>query len=103
MKILYENIEKGKLKLPKYLSNDARKIIAKMLSRDPKKRPTLPQLMKDPFFADIDWDLLEAKLIKPPQILCKSDPKKQDLEKSKKRKEEEMLFESDGDEERGYS
>ena len=42
MKILYENIEKGKLKLPKYLSNDARKIIAKMLSRDPKKRPTLP-------------------------------------------------------------
>ena len=41
MKVLYENIEKGKLKLPKYLSNEAKKMITKMLNKDPKKRPTL--------------------------------------------------------------
>jgi hypothetical protein len=27
MKILYENIEKGKLKLPKYLSSEAKKVL----------------------------------------------------------------------------
>ena len=40
-----------------------------MLSRDPKKRPTLPELMKDPFFSDIDWDKLANKEIEPPQVL----------------------------------
>lgn len=56
MKILYENIEKGKLSLPKYLSKEARKVVQRMLNKDPKKRPTLDDLMKDPFFDDIDWD-----------------------------------------------
>jgi serine/threonine protein kinase len=41
MKVLYENIEKGKLKLPKYLSNEAKKVITRLLNKDPKKRPTL--------------------------------------------------------------
>lgn len=31
------------------------------------------QLMKDPFFADIDWDKLERKELDPPQILKKED------------------------------
>ena len=61
MQILYENIQKGKLTLPKYLSKEARKICLKMLHKDPKKRPTLEQLMTDPFFDDIDWELLEKK------------------------------------------
>jgi len=29
--------------------------------------------MKDPFFADIDWDKLEKKELDPPQILKKED------------------------------
>jgi serine/threonine protein kinase len=41
MKILFENIEKGKLKLPKYLSSEAKKCLMKMLHKDPKKRPTM--------------------------------------------------------------
>lgn len=59
MKVLYENIEKGKLKLPKYLSNDARKVLLRLLNRDPKKRPSMDQLMHDPFFKGIDWAALE--------------------------------------------
>ena len=71
MQILYENIQKGKLSLPKYLSKEARKICVKMLNKDPKKRPTLEQLMSDPFFEDIDWDLLQKKKLSPPVILQK--------------------------------
>ena len=32
-----------------------------MLQKDPKKRPNLVQIMSDPFFGDIDWELLEKK------------------------------------------
>ena len=55
IKILYQNIEKGKLKIPNYLSKEASKCLLKMLNRNPNKRPRLEQLMKDPFFADINW------------------------------------------------
>ena len=41
MKILYENIEKGRLKLPKYLSNEAKKCVQRLLHKDPKKRPSM--------------------------------------------------------------
>jgi hypothetical protein len=35
------NIEKGNLKMPKYLTTEAKKFLAKILTRDPKKRPSL--------------------------------------------------------------
>ena len=38
IKILYQNIEKGKLKIPKYLSNEAKKCLQRMLNRNPSKR-----------------------------------------------------------------
>jgi serine/threonine protein kinase len=44
VKILYQNIEKGKLKIPKYLSSEAKKCLLKMLHRNPAKRPSLEQL-----------------------------------------------------------
>jgi hypothetical protein len=31
------------------------------LNKDPKKRPSLAELKKDPFFADINWEKLEKK------------------------------------------
>jgi serine/threonine protein kinase len=40
IKILYQNIEKGKLKIPKYLSSEAKKCLHKMLHKSPNKRPT---------------------------------------------------------------
>jgi len=89
MDILYQNIQKGKLKLPKYLSNEAKRCLQRLLNKDPSKRPSLRQLKKDPFFADIDWNMLEKKELAPPQILTReaSDPKEED--------EEDMLFEKD--------
>ena len=41
IKILYLNIEKGKLKIPNYLSKEASKCLLKMLNRNPNKRPRL--------------------------------------------------------------
>jgi serine/threonine protein kinase len=61
IRILYQNIEKGKLKLPKYLSTESKKCLLHMLHKNPSKRPTLTQLMKDKFFKDIDWGKLERK------------------------------------------
>lgn len=92
MKILYENIEKGKLKLPKYLSNEAKKCLQRLLNKDPKKRPSMEAIMKDPFFADIDWDALARKELEPPQQLSKNH----EIPSSKKQTDDElMLFEKD--------
>lgn len=44
IKILYQNIEKGKLKIPKYLTKEAKSCLLKMLHRNPAKRPTMDQL-----------------------------------------------------------
>ena len=44
-----------------------------MLNRNPSKRPKLDQLMKDPFFKDIDWKKLEKKELPPPMILKKGN------------------------------
>jgi serum/glucocorticoid-regulated kinase 2 len=92
IKILYQNIEKGKLKIPKYLSNDAKKCLQRMLNRNPAKRPKMAQLMKDPFFADIDWKKLEARELAPPTILCRN-VEHSTAKKSNEEDDMAMLFE----------
>lgn len=72
IKVLYENIEKGKLKVPKYLSTQAKKLLPQLLHKDPRKRPTLLSLRKDPFFADLDWDKLSRRELQPPSLLLKN-------------------------------
>lgn len=67
------------------------------MNKDPKKRPSLKDIKKDPFFADIDWDKLYRKEISPPMILLKDNLKKDEVdEKMNGSKDElEMLFEKD--------
>ena len=57
--------------MPKYLSKNSRTILLRMLNKDPKKRPSMDQLKKDPFFEGIDWSKLEQKKYKPPTKLGK--------------------------------
>ena len=52
--------------MPKYLTTEAKKFLLRILNKDPKKRPSLKDLKKDPFFAEIDWNKLEKKEILPP-------------------------------------
>mmetsp|Transcript_30292 Transcript_30292/g.46305 ORF Transcript_30292/g.46305 Transcript_30292/m.46305 type:complete len:145 (-) Transcript_30292:26-460(-) len=98
MKVLYDNINRGKLKLPKYLSNEAKKLLQKILNKDPKKRPSIDQLISDPFFEEIDWDLLLKKELSPPTVLCRSDRETSQTAKvahGGANEEDEMFFEKD--------
>ena len=92
LKLLYQNIERGNLKLPKYLSSEAKKFLAKILHKDPKKRPTLEQIKKHAFFAEIDWAKLARRELVPPTIMTK--PKEEEKGRDKEQEELEQLFES---------
>jgi hypothetical protein len=39
------------------------------LHKDPKKRPSLEQIKKDPFFSEIDWAKLARREVMPPSTL----------------------------------
>jgi len=80
LNILYNNIEKGRLKLPSYLSSEAIAVLKvrltvskwqKLLVKDPEKRISLANLKKEPFFAETDWDRLLQKADPPPVLLLK--------------------------------
>ena len=70
---LFNSIKAIKIKYPKYLSNEAIDILQKFFVKDPEKRlgngeNGLNDIKSHPFFAEIDWDNLLAKKIKPPFI-----------------------------------
>ena len=48
--ILYKKITDGKFKTPKYLSENCKDILHKILNVDPKKRYTIKQIKKHPWF-----------------------------------------------------
>lgn len=53
--------------------------------------------MKDPFFADIDWNLLEKRILDPPIILQKKSKNKKAIKMEKEKEEISMLFEDPND------
>jgi len=67
--LMYEKILYAPLSIPDTFSEDAKDIIQKLLDRDPIKRLSDPDLIKQhPFFKTIDWTLLENKGISPPFV-----------------------------------
>lgn len=88
--VLYNNIQKGKLKIPKYLSKPAKSILLRMLHKEPQRRPTIEQVKKDPFFSGINWDLLTLKRYRPPIKLDK--PPKTKREEENKRELSDILI-----------
>lgn len=72
---LYENIQRGPLKLPNFLSEESRSLIIALLNRNPHKRlgagPTgAKEIKKHIFFRNIDWKKAENRLlpVPPPYI-----------------------------------
>ena len=70
---LFNSIKAIKIKYPKYLSNEAVDLLQKFFVKDPEKRlgsgeHGLNNIKSHPFFAEIDWDSLLHKKIKPPFI-----------------------------------
>ena len=68
---MYKNIAFGKVRFPKdTLSQAGREFVKGLLNRNPKHRlgakGDAAELMKEPFFDDIDWDAMMKKNVVPP-------------------------------------
>ncbi|EXJ67869.1 AGC/AKT protein kinase [Cladophialophora psammophila CBS 110553] len=68
---MYKNIAFGKVRFPRdALSTEGRNFVKGLLNRNPKHRlgahGDAEELMRHPFFADIDWDALGKKNLVPP-------------------------------------
>ncbi|KAH7039709.1 kinase-like domain-containing protein [Microdochium trichocladiopsis] len=68
---MYKNIAFGKVRFPRdTLSQEGRNFVKGLLNRNPKHRlgaiDDAEELMRHPFFNDIEWDVLGRKLIAPP-------------------------------------
>jgi len=67
---MYDKILRGVLKFPPFMSENAKDLIAKLLSRDPETRlgskEDAKELMNHPFFEGIDWQKLYNREYKPP-------------------------------------
>jgi protein-serine/threonine kinase len=68
---MYKNIAFGKVRFPRdALSTEGRNFVKGLLNRNPKHRlgatRDAEELKAHPFFADIDWEALAKKNVKPP-------------------------------------
>lgn len=68
---MYKNIAFGKVRFPRdALSTEGRNFVKGLLNRNPNHRlgakADADELMAHPFFADVDWEALGRKDIKPP-------------------------------------
>ncbi|CAD8149198.1 unnamed protein product [Paramecium octaurelia] len=76
--VLKENIRKAPLRIPKFLSQEAKDIIIKLLIRDPKKRlgckEDAKEIKNHPWFNDIDWQDCYNKKLQPPKPLIFHKP-----------------------------
>lgn len=68
---MYKNIAFGKVRFPKdALSVEGRNFVKGLLNRNPRHRlgahGDAQELMDQPFFSDVDWELMAAKKIQPP-------------------------------------
>ncbi|OMJ83362.1 hypothetical protein SteCoe_15766 [Stentor coeruleus] len=70
---LFNNIQRGKLKMPTFVSNEARNLIKVLLQRDPNKRlgaskKDAEEVKADPFFKGTNWEAYMNKQVKPPSF-----------------------------------
>ena len=68
---MFNNIQRGKLKIPTALSGDARGLLKELLNRDPLKRlgsrRDAEEVKENPFFYGINWDSVLRKELRPPK------------------------------------
>ncbi|CAN6604942.1 serine/threonine-protein kinase Ypk3p [Trichomonascus vanleenenianus] len=76
---IIEKIKKTKLKLPYYLSADAKDFLTRLLRKDPSKRlgyKDINKIKQHRFFRKIDWDKLEKRSsdVEPPIVPVITNP-----------------------------
>ena len=75
---LLNNIMNGPLKLPRSISNNAKTLMVSLLNRNPTRRlgagpEGALEIMRHPFFTNIDWDKVHAKKTNPPKPRVQSE------------------------------
>ena len=70
---LFNNIQRGKLKVPKHLSVESKTLIKQLLHRDPTKRlgagpGDSEEIKSHEFFRDVNWEAYLQKQVKAPEI-----------------------------------
>jgi serine/threonine protein kinase len=70
---LFHNIQKGVLRIPASLSEEAKNLIVSLLNRNPSKRlgagpDGADEIKKHAFFKDLDWQMAKEKKLNPPKI-----------------------------------
>ena len=71
-KTYYENVKNAELKLPSYLTKDAKDFIMKLLNRVPSQRlgagvNGTENIKNHPWFKEIDWKIVINRRLKPPK------------------------------------
>lgn len=86
---LYSNTKKNDLMLHDYFSDDLKHLLKSLLNKNPNERMGVNDNLDirfHPWFDSIDWELLEAKKIKPPINLCEVKKAALLSEKNQKKK-----------------
>lgn len=74
-KKIYDKIVANKLKIPFYLSQEAKDLLLRLLKKNPQKRlANIEALKKHPFFRKIDWKEIGERSFVPPIIPIITDP-----------------------------
>eukprot|EP00475_Leptophrys_vorax_P008871 TRINITY_DN1579_c0_g1_i4.p2 TRINITY_DN1579_c0_g1~~TRINITY_DN1579_c0_g1_i4.p2 ORF type:complete len:396 (+),score=113.35 TRINITY_DN1579_c0_g1_i4:2713-3900(+) len=74
---LFDKILNKEVPFPAYVSAKAKSIISRLMDKNWETRlgtNGAAEVKQDPFFADIDWDLLAQKKVRPPFIPVVSSP-----------------------------
>lgn len=84
---LFENIKKGPLIVPEFMSSPARDFIFKLLNRNPKKRlgaseRDADELREHPFFKGVDWEKVENLEVEMPKLDIHIPPYDPECEKA---------------------
>ena len=71
---IFYNIEYGELKIPNFVSKEARELLKRLLERNPSKRlggggRDAQEIKEHPYFKDVDWNNIYQKKIKPPTFV----------------------------------
>lgn len=69
---IYQNIKKGDLKIPNFVSEKATKLLRALLKRDPSTRlgskDDVEEIKAHEYFKDVNWDRVYHRELKPPKL-----------------------------------
>ena len=76
---LFHNILSAKPSFPRCVSRQARKLISKLLHRDPDQRPCTSEVKKHKFFRSVDWEAALRRELRPPMPLRQTQHKQPNI------------------------